>query len=248
VSHESVISNGDSDRRKRISDHATEIPVPPPEPARFPILVWLGLLVSVAIGGFWFDPAVVSWTNAHPLPLSRQLGGFFSRIGDWPELAFAAVVVLGIAWFVRSKRFVTLLLCMLLASAIAGGSVNLVRVLSGRTRPNARVEQGWYGLWYGQEFILRNNHFHSFPSGHTAAAFGYFGIIGFAYRRWYWLSLAPAIVIGWGRLAILAHHLSDVLVGAVAGLMVAHWVWLRAGPRIGRWVERRMETKSTGRG
>jgi len=240
VSHESVISNGDRDGRKRISNSATQIPVPPQKPVRFPILAWLGLLLIVAIVGFWLDPAVVSWTNSHPSQWARQAGGFFSKIGDWPELASVAAVVLVIAWFARSRRLTKLLLCMLLASTIAGGSVNLVRVLSGRTRPNAKVEQGWYGVWYGHEFILRNNHFHSFPSGHTAAAFGYFGVIGFAYRRWYWPSLVPAILISWGRLAILAHHLSDVLVGAVAGLMAAHWVWLRAGPRIERWVNRRM--------
>jgi membrane-associated phospholipid phosphatase len=240
VSHESVISNGDRDGRKRISDNPTQIPGSPQTPARFPILAWLGLLVVVAIVGFWLDPAVVSWTNTHPSQLTRHAGGFFSKIGDWPELAAVAAVVLVIAWFTRSRRLTKLLLCMLLASTIAGGSVNLVRVLSGRTRPNAKVEQGWYGLWYDHEFILRNNHFHSFPSGHTAAAFGYFGVIGFACRRWYWLSLLPATVIGCGRLAILAHHLSDVLVGSAIGLMVAHWVWLRAGPRIERWLERRM--------
>ncbi|MBV8967669.1 MAG: hypothetical protein JO331_01225, partial [Verrucomicrobia bacterium] len=104
MSHESVISNGDRDGRKRISNSATQIPVHPQKPVRFPILAWLGLLLIVAIVGFWLDPAVVSWTNSHPSQWARQAGGFFSKLGDWPELASVAAVVLVIAWFARSKR------------------------------------------------------------------------------------------------------------------------------------------------
>jgi membrane-associated phospholipid phosphatase len=41
-----------------------------------------------------------------------------------------------------------------------------------------------------------------------------------------------AIAIGWSRLYLNVHHLSDVMVGILAGTLIAYIVWTRVGPLI----------------
>jgi len=73
---------------------------------------------------------------------------------------------------------------------------------------------------------------YSFPSGHAAGATAIYGVLAFLIarnggpRRWITcgaLFVAVVIVIGFSRLYLEAHYLSDVLAGAALGL-----VWLSA--------------------
>jgi membrane-associated phospholipid phosphatase len=49
------------------------------------------------------------------------------------------------------------------------------------------------------------------------------------YGRWTFLI---AIAIGWSRVYLNVHHLSDVLTGILVGTLVAYLVWTRIGPVI----------------
>ncbi|HEY0791925.1 MAG TPA: phosphatase PAP2 family protein [Chthoniobacterales bacterium] len=192
----------------------------------------------VAIGtAFLLDDGCIQWMLAHHTPAWAHVAGALSRWGDWPELMALGLTLLLIAWARHSRGLVHLLLCMITASTLAGASANAVRLLSGRTRPNAvGVKPGWYGLWYERQFLLGKNSFHGFPSGHTAAAFAFFGTVGWARRGWAWLFLGPAAAIGWSRLYLNAHRLSDVTVALILGLLLAYVVWTRAGPALARLV------------
>jgi len=203
-----------------------------------PLLSGLLLLgVALAIVSFFFDDACWAWIRDRHQKGLLVLAGIFSRYGDWPELALAGVFGVALAWWAKRRDLVKVLLCMLLASTIAGGVVNTVRLTTGRTRPNAvRTPQGWFGLRRDGEWLLFKNNYHAFPSGHAASAFAFFGVLAFAYRRFGWCFLVPAAAIGWSRIYLGAHHLSDVLVGMIAGLVFAYYVWIRAGP----WIEQRL--------
>lgn len=65
----------------------------------------------------------------------------------------------------------------------------------------------------------------SFPSGHTAAAFVLFSIIGLTAKNKtlgaFWL--IPAISAGASRIYLRHHFLEDVLLGACLGLMIAYF-------------------------
>ena len=198
----------------------------------FDLILWLLVLLVVAGLGFYFDPMVVRSIAGHQILWLEHTAGWLSKFGDWPELMAYALIVLAAFAFVRKRSMVKLLICMMIAGTLAGGATNAVRLLSGRARPNnLAVPRGWYGLWYRDEFLLWKYKFHSFPSGHTATAFAYFGVIGFAYRRrWAWSFLVIAGLIGWSRLYINAHFFSDILVGMVIGLFFARLTWSRAGP------------------
>lgn len=200
------------------------------------------MLAAIAIGltiaAFLGDDACMQWMQAHQNRTASSLASRLSNFGDWPELMVYGSVALAIAWTCRARRLAHAILCMMLASTLAGATANSIRLLSGRTRPSEReVRNGWYGLWYGKTFLLRKNKFHSFPSGHTASAFAFFGTVAWAYRRWGWLFLTVAGAIAWSRLYVNAHHLSDVVVALIFGLLLSFVVWRRAGPSLRRWLE-----------
>ncbi len=74
--------------------------------------------------------------------------------------------------------------------------------------------------------IYRNTDPHSFPSGHAARAFliaalaSLLGPSGLALALWIW---APLVALA--RVAMGVHYVSDVIAGAVVGLLVVGLVW-----------------------
>jgi membrane-associated phospholipid phosphatase len=203
-----------------------------------PLLRWLLLIgVVLAIVSFRFDDACWAWIREHQQSGLLRLAGILSKYGDWPELMLMGLLGVAVAWWARRRKAVKVLLCMLIASTIAGGVVNTVRLTTGRSRPNAvQIPQGWFGLRRNGEWLLFKNKYHAFPSGHSASAFAFFGVLAFAYRRIGWCFLGPAAAIGWSRIYLGAHHLSDVLVGMIVGMVFAYYVWIRVGP----WLEQRL--------
>jgi membrane-associated phospholipid phosphatase len=196
--------------------------------------VILGIVLCAI--SFFYDRAVIDWVNTHDSRPLKELAGFLSRWGDWPELMTYGVIGLGVSWLAGNRRLFKVLLCMMCAATLAGAVVNSVRLVSGRARPNnTEATQEWNGLWRGSEFLLFKNKYHSFPSGHCGAAFAFFGVAVFADYRYWWLLLAAA-AIAWSRIYLNVHHLSDVFVGAFAGLLTAAvvWRWFRARIARGR--------------
>jgi membrane-associated phospholipid phosphatase len=208
------------------------------------------LLVGIFLCGlsFFCDQAVIQWVKAHDSKSLRDLAGFLSRWGDWPELMLYGCLGLALAWLARSRVAAKLLLCMMIASTISGAVVDSVRLLTGRARPNnTEAAQEWNGLWQGRELLLFKNKYHSFPSGHTGAAFGFFGILLFAHRRYGSWALLAAAAIAWSRIYLNVHHLSDVMVGVLVGLVVAFFVWERLESRIDRSLKKCFAPRQQGK-
>lgn len=64
---------------------------------------------------------------------------------------------------------------------------------------------------------------HSFPSGHTAAAFTGAEFIRKEYGWWWGIpAYAMASYVGWSRVAAREHYTHDVLAGAAIGILVNH--------------------------
>ncbi len=199
------------------------------------------LIVGILLCGlsFLFDQTVIEWVKAHDSRSLKHLAGFLSRWGDWPELMLFGSIGLGLAWLVRSKVVCRVLICMIIASTISGAIVNSVRLLTGRARPNnTEATHEWNGLWQGGEFLLFKNKYHSFPSGHTGAAFAFFGVPLYANRRYGWWALLAGAAIAWSRIYLNVHHLSDITVGAFVGLITAYLVWDRLELRVDRFLGR----------
>lgn len=80
--------------------------------------------------------------------------------------------------------------------------------------------------------VYRVNDPHSFPSGHAARAFliaalaGLLGPLWLAVILWIW---APLVCLA--RVAMGVHYISDVVAGAIVGVLVA-WVGFQFSPQI----------------
>jgi len=152
------------------------------------------------------------------------------KYGDWPWLMLAAAVALAIAVALRSREWQRILIAAMLASTLAGILVNASRLTTGRTRPreSPKIEQGFYGPFHEGRITIGQPAYNSFPSGHTATAFGFAGVVLFACP---WIGLGTlllASLVACSSIIIGAHHPSDVVVSIFVSLTVAWFVW--------RWV------------
>lgn len=203
------------------------------------VLLWLLAFGAVlCAGSFFFDNAVIAWVATHPSPAVKMAARFFSKWGDFAPIVALLLVLILIAWLIK-RPFVVRILVLMLGSAMAGGLVaNILRVLTGRARPSAKVPPGWYGLRDHGTWIAGSTGYSSFPSGHTAVA------IACVVPLWVFLSprlrlvvAIPATVIALcvaaSRIQLNEHHLSDVLTSVWLGILLAMLVckrfaaWLR---------------------
>src|SRR4030081_2810223 len=112
-----------------------------------------------------------------------------SRYGDWPEHIGLGLVLIAIAYWRGSKSwvrifFAVVIACavggifaaMIIACALAGISTRVVKISTGRARPNVQSE----AEWNGPKLSPRYN---AFPSGHTPASTAFFATLAFVSWR-----------------------------------------------------------------
>ena len=184
---------------------------------RATIFYWLiGIAIAaITIGAaFYLDDTVWHFILQHQ---NRALHSFMhnvSRFGDWPSHVALGLLLLGIAWRRGSKKWTRVFLSMLLAMAIAGIAGDVIKRTVPRARPSVKSELRWGGPRFSTKY-------HSFPSGHVAASTAFFVVLIFARRRIGLTCLPIPILIGFSRMYIAAHYLSDVVCGAVLGILCA---------------------------
>lgn len=154
-----------------------------------------------------------------------------SRYGDWPELMLLGGIGYLLARRAGSVRWQRLLLSAMIASTLAGMAVNASRLTTGRTRPRAAAQQGWYGPRHDGQWLIGKADFNSFPSGHTATAVGFAGVLILGAPAWGSAAVLLAGLIACSRLLLGAHHPSDVAAATVVALAVAWAVWEFLGKR-----------------
>ena len=98
-----------------------------------------------------------------------------------------------------------------------------------RLRPEA-VTSNYWDTWFDSHgSIVRGNG--SFPSGHAIAAFSVATIISRSYGRkhgWVpYVAYSAAALVGFSRLSLSAHFLSDVFMGGALGYSIGRFAVLR---------------------
>jgi membrane-associated phospholipid phosphatase len=186
-------------------------------------------IAAIAISAsFYFDDTVWAFITQHQ---NRGLYNFtrkVSRFGDWPSHVALGLALLGLAWVRGSKKWARIFLCMLIAMALAGVAGHVIKRAVPRARPSVKSELHWGGPRFSTKY-------HSFPSGHVGASTAFFGVLLIARRRVGIACLPIPILIGFSRMYIGAHYLSDVVCAAILGtfcaLVVAHFLFLQIGNR-----------------
>ena len=184
---------------------------------RAAVFYWLiGLAIAaIAIGAaFYLDDTVWHFIMQHQNRAMRSFMHNVSRFGDWPSHVVIGLLLAGIAWWRGSKKWTRIFLSMLLAMALAGIAGHVIKRTVPRARPSVKSELRWGGPRFSTKY-------HAFPSGHVAASTAFFGVLFFARRRIGLACLPIPILIGFSRMYIGAHYLSDVVCAAVLGILCA---------------------------
>jgi len=181
------------------------------------LLFWVlgGIIAIVLVAlAFHFDELVRNYLGSHPNPVLRSFMQKVSRFGDWPEHVALGLVLAGIAWLRGNKNWTRIFLSMLIACALAGAAARVTKIAAGRARPSVQTEATWNGPSLSSKF-------NAFPSGHTAASTAFFAVLFFARWRISLACLPIPILIGFSRMYVAAHYLSDVLCAAILGTICA---------------------------
>jgi len=104
--------------------------------------------------------------------------------------------------------------------ALSGITANVIKGIVGRGRPKLLDQTGFFDI---HPFTL-NADFHSFPSGHANTAFAIAFAVSFLIPRWRGWLLAVASVVGFSRVAVNAHFLTDVIGGAALAVLTTYWL------------------------
>jgi membrane-associated phospholipid phosphatase len=155
-----------------------------------------------------------------------QIYGKIRVWGDWPPIMVAAAIGFLIAKARGNRRWSRIILAAMIASTLAGMIANASRLTTGRTRPRGspKIEHGFYGPYHNGQILVGVPAYNSFPSGHTATAFGFAAAIVFTSPAWGFLALIGAAAVAWSSIALGAHHPSDVAVSITLAFLAGWFI------------------------
>lgn len=161
------------------------------------------------------DAAVLLWIQEYLRgPLMDAFFIFYTTLGNAGLMWLILSVVM--LFFKRSRRAGA---TALLALAVGFVFTNVIlKPLVCRTRPWLVVE--------GLTALIVENDPHSFPSGHTCAAFAATcAWRPYLSKRWGNIALVCAALMGFSRLYVGVHFPTDVLAGALVGCLSVWLAW-----------------------
>jgi membrane-associated phospholipid phosphatase len=138
--------------------------------------------------------------------IANRFGG-----GMNPAMVIVFFLVAGVVY--RNRRWIAYGVAMAFAGAAAGISVQIVKYIIGRTRPEL-----WLGPFHHARAAAT-----SFPSGHTVGAFALAGVLMLASpsRTTRIIALLLALSVAVSRVMAFRHWTSDVLASAAIGMILA---------------------------
>ncbi len=187
-------------------------------------LTWAALLLvfgAVALPfDFWWSKQLVSHLLPSDLARALQLSEIFGH-------GMGVLVILTGLYMLqpRLRRFVPrVATCAILPGLLA----NLFKIFVGRLRPGQfglqfpeSNSETFLGLYPARDGTMNLEHVsQSFPSAHTATAFGLAVGLTWLYPRGKYFFFGVAIVASIQRVAFQAHWMSDVFAGAFVGVLL----------------------------
>jgi membrane-associated phospholipid phosphatase len=182
--------------------------------AVFNWLIGIAIAAMAIAVSFHFDDSVREFMMQHQNLAGRNFMRYVSLLGDWPLHATVGLGLLGLAWRRGSEQWTRIFLAMLLAMLLAGVADTVIKRTIPRARPSVQTDTRWGGPRFSSKY-------HSFPSGHVGASTAFFGVLLFARRRVGLACLPIPILIGFSRMYLGAHYLSDVVCAAALGTLCA---------------------------
>lgn len=186
-----------------------------------PLLTFASGAVLTALTWRFFDAPVTRWAERVQSTRVEDVIRITNRLGGGMNPALVVIFFFFAGIVYRHRPWIRYGRSMALAGAAAGISVQVLKFLAGRTRPE---------LWLGP-FQHARTAATSFPSGHTIGAFAIAGVLIFQSpsRTMRVAALLLAASVGVSRVLTFRHWTSDVLASTIIGLLLA-WMVSRAVP------------------
>jgi undecaprenyl-diphosphatase len=160
------------------------------------------------------DRAILESIHAPASPFLDRLAGELGEWGDFLTFNLLGLLIVWSAAALGRARWVQRVAVAALMSAILSGVVcNVFRLSLGRARPQAGVEDRFYGL----PGVFKGWRYHGFPSGHTTTAVAGASTVGLAVGPAGAAVIVLSGSVAWGRMYKRQHYPTDVLVGATLG-------------------------------
>lgn len=180
----------------------------------------LGAVTVAAVASLRFVDRVVAEGVTHLPQFVIQASQFVSGLGHSTKYIIASAagtLLFGFVW--KRRRLLGFSLLMFGAIVWPGLLVNLLKYLVGRPRPMLWLERNQWEL----DPLIFTYDYNSFPSGHSSTSFGLAVALGVVWPRLRPLWFTLAVVVALTRVIGQAHYVSDVIVGATLGAMIAWW-------------------------
>ena len=174
------------------------------------VILFASLILLLILGK---SANFISVNSYHPFLLNVFFINF-TFVGD--GIFALSLVTVYLVYFKRKEQGLAFFYSFLF-SAIG---VQIIKNLVHAPRPKLFFESGQY-LHFIDGVSLSNNA--SFPSGHTATAFALATVLVLFMkdRSWQFLLLTGAVLVGYSRIYLAQHFLSDVMIGALMGTISA---------------------------
>ena len=184
------------------------------------ILIALSLIAVLGICMHTVDRPVMLYVRHH---LHHPIWPWITFFGKIEIYLFLAIVVLVYFRLIAgNSRKADMAFLFIWAVAIPGLLTNVIKIIFGRARPNLLVHENIFEFaWF--EFGYDHN---SFPSGHSTIAGAAAMSLAIFFPRLTPLWVITFGVIGFSRVFVWAHYVSDVIAGLAWGAFAA-WIILR---------------------
>ena len=157
-----------------------------------------------------FDTVAVFWMNGWGgTPVLDAAAILFSWIGTFRLVA----LTFGI-YFLLKKETRPMAYVLFSAIIVCTFLVYGIKAAIFRPRPYVMLEL------FETNFLTKYP-YSSFPSGHTAAAFTTATVLSYYFKKWIIPAFAAAVCAGLARIYLLVHYPSDVVAGAIIGILVS---------------------------
>jgi membrane-associated phospholipid phosphatase len=174
---------------------------------RSPIAVISAMVVVIGTA-LLLDAPVAEWASQLRGPVLDVIVTLINPIGKGVTLLAVCLVLTVLARRLGRARLGEAAWVGALAFCAAGLIEFGLKQVVGRPRPAAA------GTLLGPEFD-------SFPSGHATSVFAVATALAASYPTLRWPLYALAAAIALGRVYLARHHLSDVIAGALIGVVIA---------------------------
>ncbi len=189
--------------------------------SRIPHVLSASMLLLIVLSYFYLDQSIALWCHKHLSQNEKELFIVITKFGEstFYLIGFALGAIL-FHFYWKRPIWKNKSLFLFAVVAISGIIADIIKIIAGRYRPSELFDH----VMFGFDFFHIDRAFTSFPSGHTTTAFALAMAITYLWPKHSPIAWIAAIAIGISRIAIGAHYPSDVLAGALSGILSVYLI------------------------